>query len=194
MTELSHETFDFAEAIAGVNFPEVDAEVYFDEAIGFSIYEAQKLIHETEVRSDNKEDLRKVYDQIDALKKRAAASRYLITVRGLPASTLQVIDTQAEEAHPTPQGLIPGMGADNPEKDRMVGELVWKHSIVKITNPAGAVALPTEENIKQLREKTGLTVFHAINEAISELRSGTKSGFEQAAQDTSFLSDASTEG
>jgi len=194
MTELSHETFDIAEAIAGVNFPEVEVPIYFDEAVGFELYQAQETLREVEIREDNKEALRAVYDRIDELKSRAAGARYLVTLRGLPASTFQTIDRQGEEKFPSKDALIPGLQTENPEKDQFTSELVWRHSIVKITNPAGAVSIPTEDQIIQLREKTGVSVFQSIHLGLQELRTGTKSGFEQAAQDTSFLSDASTEG
>lgn len=83
MTDLDHKTFDLAAVLTGSSFPENEVDVYFDESIGFAIYQAQESVRVAEIKG-NEEALKTVLEEVEALKKKAQEVKYKITVRGIP--------------------------------------------------------------------------------------------------------------
>lgn len=192
MTELDHKTLDIAAVIAGIGFPEKDVEVFFDERPGFAVSEAKKALLSAEVRGDS-EKVAELDKGLAEVREAARASRYVVTLRGLPESTRKVCDAEAREAFPMSYNLI-GQPEPNPEKNDKYEELLWAHSIVKLTAPDGSVGVPTAEQVKSIRDSVGRSAGNAINEGIRDLIEGAKEGFEDAVRNPDFLSDASPEG
>lgn len=188
MTELNYETFDLRAVISGINFPETTITVHFDESLGYQIYHLEKELHMAEIQ-DNKDELAQLNKDIENLKEKARASAFKITLRGLPESTRKACDAKARAKFPVEYSFL-NQPVPNPERDDYYNTLLWASSITKVEDPQGRVALPTEEHILALRSSVGRTVVKAISEGISELIDGSKAGFEKAAQDVDFLSEA----
>lgn len=192
MTELNHETFDLGQVLAGTKFPETEVDIFFDESIGFQIYRAQQALREAEI-AGNEEELKQVQDRVEELKTQARDVKYTVTVRGVPESVRKNCAQKARDKFEVEYSLL-NQELPNAQRDDLYNELLWNASLVKITDPKGAAAIPTEDHIRTLRTQVGRSVVGTINNAITELVEGSKSGFESAAQDPSFLSDASPEG
>lgn len=192
MTELDHKTFDLGNVIAGIKFPEDDVTVYFNEDIGYQIHKAETALRTAEIRG-NEEALRNLDEKIEKLKKEVADQAYTVTLRGIPDSTRRICDQKSREKFEVEYSFL-GQPTPNPERDDYFSSLLWAESIVKVTDPSGAVALPDEKTILDLRNALGRTASLAISNGIRELVDGAKSGFESAAKDVDFLSDASPEG
>lgn len=188
MTELDHKTFDLGAVLSGITFPETEVDVYFDESVGFSVYQAEQTLRVAEIRG-NETQLKEVLDNLEALKKKAADARFKITIRGVAESTRKTCDRKSRDKFPVEYTFM-GTETPNPERDDYYNTLLWGVSILKIEDPSGAVALPTEEHILTLRNEVGRSTTATITDALKELIEGTKAGFESAAQDTSFLSGA----
>jgi len=192
VTDLDHKTFDLGQVLAGTKFPETEVDIFFDESIGFEIYRAEQALRAAEI-AGNEEELKRVQDRIEELKKSAQNDRYRVTVRGVPESVRKNCLNKARDKFEVEYSFL-GQEQPDARRDDLYNELLWNASLVKITGPDGAEAIPSEENIRALRTNVGRSVVGAINVAINDLVEGTKSGFESAAQDPSFLSDASPEG
>lgn len=192
MTELDHKTLDIGAVIAGIGFPETDVEVFFDERPGFAVAQAKKELIAAEVRGDT-ERVAELDKGLAEVREAARASRYVVSLKGLPESTRKVCDAEAREAFPNTYNLI-GQPEPNPEKNDKYEELLWLHSIVKLTDPNGAVGVPSAEQVKAIRDGVGRSAGNAINEGIRDLIEGAKEGFEDAVRNPDFLSDASPEG
>lgn len=192
MTELNHETFDLGQVLAGTKFPETEVDIFFDESIGFQIYRAQQALREAEI-AGNEEELKQVQDRVEELKTQARDVRYTVTVRGIPESVRKNCLQKSRDKFEVEYSFL-NQELPNAQRDDLFNELLWNASIVKITDPKGAAAIPTEDHIRTLRTQVGRSVVGTINNAITELVEGSKAGFESAAQDPSFLSDASPEG
>lgn len=183
--ELDHKTFDLAAVLAGAGYPTHDVEVYFDERIGFELYLLRK-----EIRScEDPEAMEALQERLETLLKESEESKYTVTVKGLPESTRKIADAKSRKKFDSEYNLL-NQEVPNPERDDYYNLLLWQESIEKITSPTGAVAHPTPEEIESLRSSVGRSVVAAISEAIRDLQEGARAGFENKAQDTSFLFDA----
>lgn len=183
--ELNHETFDLGSVLTGAAFPETDVEVFFNESIGFEIYKAEQLLRQAEML-DSTEEAKDLNEKLENLREEAKTQKFTITLKGVPESTRKICNTKAREKFP-PETTLFGTEQADPARDDLFNALMWKHSIVKVTDPAGRVAIPTEEDIENLRNAVGRTAVQAITEGIRELTEGPKSAFEGNAQETSFL-------
>lgn len=185
-TELDFETFDLAEVLAGRGYPEKEVSVYFDEQVGYAIHEFRqrmRLLESDEYASAEKE--------LAALVESLNDQRYTFTLRGVPMQVQSDIFKRAKaQFEPKKKsGTI-----DNDEVVEHYTNLLWAAYIVKITSPSGAVQTsPGEDAVALIRAKAPAAAIAAIQEGISELAEGTKSGFEYAAKSADFLSGASRE-
>lgn len=185
MSELNHETFDLAAVLSGAAFPEVDVDVYFNEAVGFEIYKAEQLLESSEIQENAKleKDLQK---KLTKLRKEAESQKFTVTLKGIPESVRKTCNMKAREKFP-PETTFLGTEQPDPERDDYFNALLWKYSITKVTDPEGKVAIPTEDQIQELREAVGRTAVQAITDGIRELTEGPKAGFEGKARDSDFL-------
>lgn len=188
MSELNHKTFDLAAVLSGIDFPEHVVTVFLDERVGFEIYKAEEALRNAEIRG-NEEVLKRVAAELDALREKRKDIAYKVTLRGIPESTRKACDAQARKEFP-PEYNFMGQVTPSPERDDLYNRLLWSYSIVKFEDPSGAVAIMSDDLVRQLREDAGRTVFRTIADGIRELEEGTKSGFESDAQDVDFLSEA----
>lgn len=191
MAEPNPNILDLSDVLAGIGFPEEVVDVYFDESIGYEIYKAEKALRLAEIKG-NEETLKRVSEDLDKLKEQVKGTAFKVTVRGLPESTRKACDKRAKDEFPVEYSFM-GQPEPSSERDDLYNSLLWGQSIVKVEDPSGAVGVPDEKFIMQLREKAGRTVIATISGAIDELVTGAKSGFESSAQDVDFLSDASPE-
>lgn len=197
MSNLDHKTLDLASVLSGIGFPEDDVEVYFDESIGYEVYKAEQTLHLTEIRG-NEEELRSLAEKLDDLKRKARDSVFTVTVRGIPEATRRACDKKARDKFPVSYSFL-GQAEPDPERDDYYNALIWAASIVKVTDSEGRVAVPTEQDIVDLRSKVGRSFISTITKALDELVSGvsegleSSKGFEQEVQDVDFLSGASQE-
>lgn len=180
--ELDHKTFDLAAVLAGADYPTLEVDVYFDERVGFELYLLRKEIKTCE-DPEAKENLQ---TRLEDLLEKSSESKYVVTVKGLPESARKIADAKSRKKFDTEYNLL-NQEVPNAQRDDYYNLLLWQESIVKITAPNGAVAEPTPEEIESLRSSVGRSVVAAISEAIRDLQEGARAGFENKAQDTSFL-------
>lgn len=188
MTELNHKTFDLAAVISGIGFPEHTVTVYLDERVGFEIYRANEALRNAEIRG-NEEALKRIAEELDALKEKRADQAYKVTVRGVPESTRKACDARARKEFPVDYNFM-GQVTPEPQRDDLYNHLLWVASVVRFEAADGSVAVVNEDLVKQLREEAGRSVIQTIAGAIRELEEGAKKGFETDAQDVDFLSEA----
>lgn len=188
MTELDHKTFDLAAVLSGIGFPEHTVTVYLDERVGFEIYRAGEALRNAEIRG-NEEALKKIAEELDALKEKRADQAYKVTVRGIPESTRKACDARSRKEFPVEYNFM-GQVTPDPERDDLYNHLLWVDSLVKFESADGSVAVLNEDLVKQLRNDVGRSVFKTISDAIKELEEGSKKGFETDAQGVDFLSGA----
>lgn len=192
MTELDHKTFDLGAVIAGIGFPEEVVTVHFDESLGYRINKVEEALRGAEIRQDS-EAVEALDAELADLKQAAKDTAYKVTLRGLPESDRKSCDKKAREKYEVEYSFL-GQPTPNPDRDDYYNSLLWAKSIVRFEAPNGASSVPSEEHILAIRENAGRTLIARIAEGINNLIEGTKAGFESAAQDVDFLSDASPEG
>lgn len=191
MSEINHETFDLASVLSGVGFPEEEVDVVFDESVNYEVYKAERSLRLSEIKG-NEEELKEISERLDELKRTVKDKTFKVTVRGIPESTRRACDKKARDKFPVSYSFL-GQPEPDPERDDYFNALIWSSSIVKVTDPQGRVSIPNEENILQMRTAVGRSVVATISDAIQELVTGVKSGFESSVQDVDFLSEASQE-
>ena len=89
-------TFSFLDRLAGRDYPTDDVEIFLDEAAGHKI---QKL-NEDLANSQNAEQSEILEKQIDALREKARASRYIVHMEGIPVEDYDATVDAAEEEYP----------------------------------------------------------------------------------------------
>ena len=192
MTELDHKTLDIGALIAGIGYPELDVEVNLDARVDFALAEAKDALAAAEAR-DDRETISKLDAEIESLRKKSRASRLTVTLKGIPEAVRKGLDHQAREEFPLTYTAF-GMPEANPDRTTKFNDLLWAHSLIRITDPSGVSGVPDVQQIADLRAALGRTAYKAINDGLDRLTEGDKAGFEDAAQDVDFLSDASPEG
>lgn len=192
MTELDHKTFDLGAVIAGINFPEEVVTVHFDESLGYNINKAEVALRAAEIRGDA-ELVASIDTQLSDLREQAKNSTYKVTLRGLPESDRKACNKKARDKFEVEYSFL-GQPTPNPDRDDYYNALLWVKSITRFEDPSGASSVPSEENVLAIRAGAGRTLISRIAAGITELVEGAKAGFESAAQDVDFLSDASPEG
>lgn len=186
--ELNHETFDLGAVLTGAAFPELDVEVFFDETVGFEIHQAEKLLRRAELigSDESQEEVKELDESLKELRKQAEEQRFTVTLKGVPESIRKACNAKARAKFPSEYTML-GTEQPDPDRDDFFNTLMWQHSIVKVTDPKGRVAIPTEEDIEALRNAVGRSAVQAITQGIRELTEGPKAAFESDAQETSFL-------
>lgn len=193
MTEnLDLKTFDLASVLAGRGYPEREVSVYFDEKLGDRIW-ALKAERDAAQVSDDSERLDELQKELDALIESAKSAEYKVTLRGIPEVVRNNIFDEIEEEFPAKRNII-GQVEPNPAADRAYTRKLWAAMIVKLTDPDGGVAALDEAAVKSLQDFAPAMVLEDINSAVTELTKSAKQGFEYAAQEVDFLSNASREG
>lgn len=190
--DLNPKTFDLAGVISGRDYPTHDVDVYFNEALGFSILEARKKIV-TETLRGNEVSLKEVQATLDALIEETKSSKFTVTLKAVPEKVYRAILNKVNEEFPDKADAF-GRPIANHAGDEEATKRIWEAYISKVTDPSGAVTLPTGEDIELIYGEAPKTVHEEITIGIKELREGPKAGFEFAAKEVDFLSHASPEG
>lgn len=189
---LDPKTFDLIGVLSGRDYPELEVPVYFNEKLGFEIHQIQKKIAEAEARGDS-ETLESLDVERDTLVKQAESERYVVTLQGIPEKVYRSIIDQVNEEYPNETDLL-GREKPNPKGDAMFTRELWKAYIRTVTTSDGAKNHAGEKEIDALIADAPAVAQEAITRGISELRTGSKAGFEYAAKEIDFLSSASPEG
>lgn len=190
--QLDPKKLDLIGVLSGRDYPELEVPVYFNEKLGFEIHQLQKKIAEAEVRGDSK-TLEALDSERDNLVKQAEAEKYVVTLQGIPEKVYRSIIDQVNEEHPNETDLL-GREKPNPKGDALFTKKLWQAYIRTVTAPDGSQNHVGEAEVDALIANAPAVAQEAITKGISELRTGSKAGFEYAAKEIDFLSSASPEG
>ena len=185
-TELTPETFDLISVLAGRSYPTLERPIYFNESLGFEIFQLEKK-RSTEFDAAK---VKKLDAEISKLVKQAKKEQYTVTVQSIPDQARKDIHNAVLDEYPSKKSLV-GQEEPHPEADSEYTRRMWSAYIQVITNPDGAVTTVDLEVARALHDSAPSTVHETINQAIGELQSGAKAGFEIAAKEADFLSGAS---
>lgn len=187
--QLDHKTFDLIGVLSGRDYPTLEVPVYFNEAIGFKLFQ----IDQRRNLSVGEAELAELDAEYADLVEKARSEEYKVLLKSIPESVRRDVFNKVNEEFPAKKDLL-GREEPNPKADEEFTKGMWAVYIQKVTDPSGAVATADERVINALYANAPTSVHEAINKGIAELQVGPKSAFEQMAKDTNFLSDASPEG
>lgn len=190
--ELSPKTFDLVGMLSTRDYPTLDIEVYFNEALGFSIEKLKNMLRSLEIL-DKKEEAKKVSEELEGLVKQAAEQKFVITLKGIPEKVRRSILEKVQKKHPEKLNMI-GQPMPNPEGDEAYTLGMWRTYARTFTTPEGVTNPITEAEIKAIYDEAPPTVHAQLTKGIESLREDSVKGFEYAAQEADFLSQASPEG
>lgn len=191
-TTLNHETFDLGAVLAGLERPEHEVTVYFNEKLGFTISQLNKAIAEAERRRDS-ELAEELQADLDGLVAKVKDTTFTVKLRALPEGERKAIIKTVRDKFPPKRDLL-GREEENIEADEYTTLMFWASYITQVVDPSGKVSSMTEALAKELLDKAPQSDQHRITAGINELSEGAGSGFEYAAKEVDFLSTASTEG
>lgn len=190
--KLDPKTLDLVGVLSGRDFPELEVPVYFNEKLGFSIYQMKEKLKSLELLG-KEEEYQKVHEELEGLIKRSEEDKYVITLRGIPEKVYRSILDQVNEEFPEETDIL-GREKPNPKGDALFTKKLWQAYIQNVTGPTGAQTLVGDTEVDALLNQAPAPAQEAITKGISELRTGAKAGFEYAVQEVDFLSNASPEG
>lgn len=190
--ELNPKTLDLIGVLSGRDYPTLDVPVYFNEALGFEIHQIQKELESAEKRGDTKK-IKSLDEKLASKVKQAESEKYVVGMRSIPESVRRSVIAKVEEQFPQKTDLL-GRAENNPKADEEFTKRMWQAYIKTVTSPEGASKAVDEADINALYANAPITVHEQITRGIQELQTGAKSGFEYAAKEVDFLSQASPEG
>ena len=194
MTEnLDHRTFDLARVLAGIDYPETDVDIYFNERLGYAIYQLREEVVRLE-RMGKHSEAGEVQKELDKLLEESREYRYRVKVRMIPEGIRKQILKETMEEFPEKKNLLGMPEGDSLERDDVFTRRLWAKMIVHITDPSGAISYMDDDLALAFQAQAPRTAQAAINSAIEKLEEGTEAGFEYAAREVDFLSIASPEG
>lgn len=193
MTETpDHKTFNLLEALQGINYPEDYVDVYLDAAVMYRLDKIDTELKKFEILQDAEgiERLEKVREDLVSA---AETLRFRFHVQYQPRERRQALFTEVFEEHPEVKDAFGRVQPDT-IRDEYFTNREWSLHITRVEDPSGAVqAAPAPEVIEAFRKKAPDPAQVAIQKKIDSLYEGTKAGYEDFIQETSFLSSASTE-
>lgn len=189
--ELNHKTFDLISVLAGRDYPTHEVPIYLEENIGLEIYRLEKKRSEALVLAPEEAD--ELDKQHSALVESAKSEQYTVKLKSIPERVRRDIIHTVESEFPTKRNMI-GQEEPNPEGNEAFTKKMWAVYIQTITDPDGAVTTVNDAIIDSIYDNAPGVAHEAINDGIAELQVGPKAGFESAAKELNFLSDASPEG
>lgn len=175
-------TFDLAAALAGRTYPEIIVPVFLDEAMQFELSRLDKAL--STATTEEAVKLEKERSELLSAFKEFALK---VKVKGAPRHLRKATLDKVLADFPTERDAL-GRVKPNPEGDEAFATATWLLHVVEIAAPDGSVLIPTEEDIINFRNNAPDAAIFAVETAISELTSGSKSGYEAAVQDLDFLS------
>lgn len=193
MTEnLDPKTVDLIGVLSGRDYPEIEIAVYFNEKLGFAINEMRKMLRSAEVLNQV-ESAEALHEEIQALVQKTTSEQYTLKLRAIPEKIYRQITLKVQEEFPDKLDFLQ-RPTPNPEGDEAFTRYLWEAYLITISDAEGTSRAITPEDVSLIIDEAPRTVHEQINAAISELRTGAKAGFEYAAKELDFLSQASPEG
>lgn len=189
--ELDHKTFDLIAVLSGRDYPTTEVKFYLNENLGLEIYRVEKKRQEALVLSPEEADgLDAEYKE---LVEKAKSEQYTAQLKSVSEQVRRDVINQVRDKFPVKTNML-GVEEPNPAGDEMFTKKMWSIYLQSITNPSGAVTPVTPDIVEAIYNSAPGVVHEAINGGIAELQMGPKAGFESAAKELNFLSDASPEG
>jgi hypothetical protein len=186
--EVTPKTFDLAAALSGINYPSVDVEVYFDEALAYEISEINRKLDILSSAGKDEEYL-KLEKKFDGFLKSVQEHKFTFTIKGVPAYIENSITDEIKKKFPVKRNALGVAEQDNTEADEEYVKLIFGAYISKIVAPDGSViAPPSSEDILALRSNAPAHVLNSIQQAIVDLKTKTANGFEIGIKSADFLS------
>ena len=186
--EVTPKTFDLAAALAGINYPSVDVEVYFDEALAYEIASLNEKL-DLLSRSGNTEEYEKLQKTFDGFIAQVGEHKFVFTIKGVPANVENSILDSIREQFPVKKNALGVVDSDNTESEIAYMEMILQAYINKIVAPDDSVIdSPTIEDVRTLRKSAPAHVLKKIEDAILQLKNKTSNGFELGIKSADFLS------
>lgn len=186
--EVTPKTFDLAAALSGIDYPSVNVEVYFNEALAYQIAELNEQLNRLSMLED-KSEYNKMQKKFDSFISDIDSHKFVFHIKGIPAHVENSIIETVKEQYPTKRNALGIAETDNVEADTAYMELMLQAYIHKITAPDGSVInAPSIEDIKTLRKNSPAHVIRLIENAIIELKNKVVNGFELGIKSADFLS------
>lgn len=189
--EPDNQTFDLFEALTGINYPEHSVPVLFDSSLSFAINTLEEALS-LAIAGGLVDKAEAIEKDLDEIRKDLKNHLYRVHFRGIPEIQRENIIREVEEIFPTKKNLL-GQPEASIEADNELRRRMWLAYITKIENPQGKISIPDEDGVVALINGLDSSAHERISAGISELITGTKSGFETAIKDTDFLSEPSPE-
>lgn len=186
--EVTAKTFDLAAALSGINYPSVEVEVYFDEALAYEISEINRNLEMLSAAGKDAEyaELEKKFDEF---LKQVEEHKFTFTVKGVPANVENSINDEIKKKFPVKRNALGMVEGDNSAADEEYVKLIFGAYISKIVAPDGSViAPPSESDIAALRSSAPVHVLNKIQQAIVGLKTNIANGFELGIKSADFLS------
>lgn len=183
-------TFDIAQVLMGRGYPETEVPFYIDEWTAVEIARKESKLAELAL-ADDSAGYNALLAEVTELKKALRSQQFTYHLRAVPNKVRQDILKKAFEKYPkksNPFGMV-GDIDENEDRDALYTNLLWEAMTVKIVAPDGNVQVsPSYETIERFRDYAPVAALTKIDNAIQELSSSARSGFESAAKDPDFLS------
>lgn len=174
---------DLGALLAGVELPTDTVDVYMNAAISYAITKNRK-----EMQSATKERKAELEKEYESLVKAGLATRLTVNLKAVPREVRKALIEQSFEKFPREYNFMGGVIPES-ARDDYHANLRWAAHITGLVGPNGEEgAAPTPEQIADFRAKAPDAAIDAIEEAIVNLETGAKSGFETLAQEHGFLS------
>lgn len=190
--QLNPKTFDLVGVLSGRDYPTLDIDVYFEEALGFEIQRARETLRNLTLLGKD-DEAKIVAESLEDLVRQTQQHKCTITLKSVPAKVNRDILKKVQADHPS-DGAMFGIPVSNPEQDEAYTLAQWLVYSQVLTTPDGSTIVLDEEQVQAIWDHAPQAVHKQISDGIKELQSGGASGFEYAAKEIDFLSQASPEG
>lgn len=191
MTELNHASFDLLGVLSGRDYPTLDVHVYFNEKLGFDIYRLEKQRQEAFLSDDEQKE--KIDKELTDLVNQSKNERWTVKLKSVSEQVRKDIQVSVDKEFPVKANFL-GVSDPNPERDELFTKKNWAVYIQAVEDPDGNPNLVNDELIEKLYGLAPSGFHKAVNGGIRELQEGANAGFETAAKELNFLSEASPEG
>lgn len=188
--ELDHKTFDLMAVLTGRDYPTLEVPIYFNDQAWVEINQLDKRRKQEQDQAARDE----LSDRFEALVEEASKQKFTVLLKSAPEQLRRDILAKVNEEFPPKKSPVFGGEEPHPKAEEALTKRLWAVYIQKITDPSGAITTLSEDSVEALYRDSPQSVVEAITSGIIELQTGAKSGFEAAAKETNFLSDASPEG
>lgn len=179
-------TFDLKAVLEGRKYPEKIVTIYFDEQLAIALAEADKILTEMAMNSEDKE-FKSKQQEFEAMLSNAEKYAYKVRLRGVPVKARKDMFKALQAKYPNQN--IMDVSAVDFDKEEEYSALIWQAYVVDITAPDGSTAsLKSAEEVKEFRGLAPQSAVLAIDNGIADLENQVQLGFEMIAKSADFLS------